>query len=568
MKTIINEKFFEEIKCDTAEIIKKNQVAPIDWKGYRNYLFKGDRLTFENQYFERRRQLATLALSLNVSREQPEVIDFLEEVIWEICNEYTWALPAHLKINPIKMTFDYSSSRMIDLFAAETAQTLSEIMELHELLLSAQIKKRIRIEIENRVLLPFEEKQWEWERLENNWSAVIAGCIGMTTLSLLPYNSHRQNQIIKRLENSFDKYLSSFGDDGACVEGIAYWTYGFGYYCYFAEKYQEKFKDDKFLKNTKLKAIAAFPFYTNIGKNRFLPFSDSHESEIPSGLLTFCRKVYKVSTPSVSRINSLHFDHCYRWAHLYRSLIWTEINEEEDSSFYHYFENSEWLIIKNIEEEFVFAAKGGRNDESHNHNDSGHFLIGCLDELLLTDFGAGEYTKDYFDDDRRYHLLNNRSLGHSVPLINGTEQQAGDFGTKNATFEKKDEKIYFSLNLQESYTEKTNMCLYKRLWKCNPKQQVIELEDQINFASEWDNTVTQNFVSEYKPVILNDSICWTGKSSKLFLNFQIDEDEPYVLSEKIQTHRGEEDIVYRTELRSKREGGEYKRKYIFRLEKF
>ncbi|MDY4307971.1 hypothetical protein SNF32_14980 [Enterococcus mundtii] len=46
----------------------------------------------------------------------------------------------------------------------------------------------------------------------------------------------------------------------------------------------------------------------------------------------------------------------------------------------------------------MFAAKGGRNDESHNHIDIGHFVFGTREDLFLTDLGAGEYTKDYFDE--------------------------------------------------------------------------------------------------------------------------------------------------------------------------
>ncbi|UJF15696.1 hypothetical protein LZ578_00340 [Jeotgalibaca sp. MA1X17-3] len=141
MRTMVNETFYDEIVRDTSKIMEERQVATIDLKGYQNYLLQGNRLTLEKQYFERRRQLSTLALSISISANQPEVIEFLEEVIWEVCNEYTWALPAHLKLNPVEQTFDSSSPRMIDLFAAETAQTLSEIMELHEVLLSNQIKK-------------------------------------------------------------------------------------------------------------------------------------------------------------------------------------------------------------------------------------------------------------------------------------------------------------------------------------------------------------------------------------------------------------------------------------------
>ena len=84
---------------------------------------------------------------------------------------------------------------------------------------------------------------------------------------------------------------------------------------------------------------------------------------------------------------------------------------------------AQWLICQDGEGN-GFAAKGGNNDENHNHNDIGHFLCVFHGEMLLTDLGAGEYTKDYFGDGR-YDILCNRSMGHSVPLVNGREQCAG-----------------------------------------------------------------------------------------------------------------------------------------------
>lgn len=55
------------------------------------------------------------------------------------------------------------------------------------------------------------------------------------------------------------------------------------------------------------------------------------------------------------------------------------------------------------------AAKGGNNGEPHNHNDVGSFFYLVGDEMLLTDLGAGEYTKEYFHEGR-YRILCNNSL--------------------------------------------------------------------------------------------------------------------------------------------------------------
>ncbi len=71
-----------------------------------------------------------------------------------------------------------------------------------------------------------------------------------------------------------------------------------------------------------------------------------------------------------------------------------------------------------------FAAKAGHNEEHHNHNDCAGFLLNVSGVRFVAEIGAPEYTKDFFSE-KRYENLAARSLGHSVPLINGIEQAAG-----------------------------------------------------------------------------------------------------------------------------------------------
>ena len=70
------------------------------------------------------------------------------------------------------------------------------------------------------------------------------------------------------------------------------------------------------------------------------------------------------------------------------------------------------------------AVKAGHNDEHHNHNDIGSYLLNIDGQRMLTEIGAPEYVKDFFGQGR-YTFLATRSLGHPVPIINGYEQPAG-----------------------------------------------------------------------------------------------------------------------------------------------
>ena len=53
-------------------------------------------------------------------------------------------------------------------------------------------------------------------------------------------------------------------------------------------------------------------------------------------------------------------------------------------------------ILAPDEAPVVLIAKAGHNDENHNQNDVGSFILHVNGESLLTDPGPGLYTRDYF----------------------------------------------------------------------------------------------------------------------------------------------------------------------------
>ena len=84
-------------------------------------------------------------------------------------------------------------------------------------------------------------------------------------------------------------YLKGFGDDGACVEGINYWAYGFGYFTYFAQLlYQYSDGKDNLFDNKKVENIAVFPQKLWFKNNNTVTFSDCGDKFTQrSGLIHF-----------------------------------------------------------------------------------------------------------------------------------------------------------------------------------------------------------------------------------------------------------------------------------------
>lgn len=523
-----------EIKQAEEDYLKQKVVQPIHHYGYLSYFDTGNRHAFEEEYFSRRRQLAVLALSVHGELNQKN-LQLLSDVIWEICNEFTWAVPAHLS-NTMESSFKRETP-CIDLFAAETAQALSEIKYLLGEKLPAIIRMRINQEIERRVFQPFLTQTWFWETSANNWSAVVAGSIGMTALYQLTRGSNYQQAILDKTKVCMEQYLDSFAEDGACLEGVGYWAYGFGYYIYFAELYERILGNSYFLELPKVKIIASFPNQVMLTKTQFALFSDYTETALPTGLLTFCRERFGVEIPPIVKPNHLDDDHCYRFAHLIRDLLWAkEYNNGQPSNGIIYLKDAQWLLAHDHDSKMFFAAKGGSNAESHNHNDVGHLIVGIDQVVFLTDLGAGEYVRSYFQNER-YDFLVTSSKGHSLPVVNGSYQHAGNYHAKNVKYE----DHHFQMDLSEVYPEKAELEALAREYTFMDSKKELLLIDTFMFKGQ-ENRVVESFVTLYPPKVFGNCVMIKAENYQCQLEFETNHLE--VESVVYRTHQAKDQIAY------------------------
>ncbi|PQF22662.1 heparinase II/III family protein [Enterococcus mundtii] len=512
----MKKRFLMQLLEAKKEYLTNKVVPELPVSGYRDYLTTGERLSFEKAYFARRKHATVLALSL-LQKKEAEVVEGLEQVLWEICNEYSWSLPAHLPIEANHFRLD--APTWIDLFAAETGQMLAEIVKLFKKELSETLTFRIQSEIDRRLFVPFVTKTWPFESFENNWSAVVGSSIGMAALDILEKGVGLQVKILMKVDHCMASYLRSFGVDGACEEGVSYWAYGFGYYIYFAEKYQQVYDDDRYLVDDKVKKIAVFPNYVMIAETEAIPFSDYHPADLPSGLLSFCQKRFHVAIPEVRMINDLDFDPCYRFAPLLRNLLWSKrhiVNDQKE--VLHYFEDVAWGVLQSTKENLVFAAKGGRNDESHNHLDIGHFVFGTKEDLFLTDLGAGEYTKDYFDEEKRYRLLVNSALGHSIPIIANNYQLPGAVSAEHTSFQSTRTGGVFKTELASTYPSQIGLLQMDRTLEVDRLKRQILLRDAFKFAKE-NQLVIENFITTNPVEVKGKTVCIVGAKEKCEMYF-------------------------------------------------
>ncbi|MDU2491922.1 MAG: heparinase II/III family protein [Clostridium celatum] len=539
-KNKINEKLINEIES-YIESILDGDVPQISYSSYLKFFESGIRKDFEEEYFKKRKQLTALALYLQWSSSQ-KALDYFKELLWSISNEFSWCLGAHLHFDD--SGFIGESNKIIDLFSAETAETLSEIIIIHKDKLDKMLIKHIKNQIKERVLNPFINEKWEWEEATHNWSAVCAGCIGITALIL--ENGERQDEIIRRVEKSLEYYLSGFSNDGVSLEGIGYWTYGLGYYIYYKSLKNEDIEDNHI---EKILAICNFPQAVQISEEVFVPFSDVPPNmSLPSGLISYLYQKYKINLPIVSQITSFDFDHCYRWAHISRNLWWTsdEIFNNNLKDGINLFNESQWFTLR--DKDVFFAIKGGSNNEPHNHNDLGSFVLAVDGKIILTDLGAGPYTAGYFGKER-YTYDNTRSYYHSVPLINGFEQSKTN---ENCNFRLEDcdkDNINLIIDITNAYS-KASIESYKRKVKYIYENRELIINDTVN--SLYKLTVNEGLISYIKPSVIEEGlILWNIKDNEIRLKFDSNNLELKIEEKMVKNHYGNECIVYRIGLISK-----------------
>ena len=436
-KSRIMNLFCEQYQNQIAQLANRMQgeaMPPLTEELFALFETTGNRLKYEDVYFKRRKFLAVFGMAAYLWG-RPADVEKLEEILVAICEEECWALPAHVNRgeNP-------NWRNTVDLFAAETAQALAEIVTLVNkagLGLSEGVCTKVKTEIESRVLCPFEQSHQGWECSNHNWNAVCGGSIGSAAIYLLAEQEKtRLDGLLKRICYSLSFYLDGFPEDGVCMEGIGYFTYGMTYFVGFAEqllRYSQGSID--LFANAKVRKIAEFQQKMYFNNGQTVSFSDGDkQAKFRMGLTAFLAKQYDtVQIPNRNFACDFETDPCYRFMGLLRDVLWTGAYEEPVETAgneraaviarHEVLASAQWSICES-NNGIGFAIKGGNNGEPHNHNDVGSFLYSAGGEQFLCDLGAGEYTGEYFGSGR-YDILCNSSEGHNIPIMNGEFQKAG-----------------------------------------------------------------------------------------------------------------------------------------------
>lgn len=466
----------------------------LTYTDFKRYWDTGDRGIYEGKYFSRRLAMDCSALLSLIYPEEEKYLARLMDVIYAICDEYTWCLPAHQKV------LETSNNSVIDLFASETGFALAEIYTMLEDRLEPLIKSRIRAEIERRIISSYKSREpyaW-WETSGSNWNAVCTGSVACTVMLMYP---ELFDSLKPRFDKAMEHYLGGFADDGICIEGCGYWHYGFGFFAVYADMVRE-FTGGRtnLFAREKVRRVSTFIQKMFLSGHASVSFADGGRGlRYHLGLVHYLKNEYPDDVRVFSPALSYNYDGCGRFCLQLRSLIWF------DEKYYTDYDvsadtctlapDSQWFI--KTCENYGFAAKGGHNDELHNHNDVGSFIFAKGGRQIFVDLGSGVYTRQYFSKER-YGILECSSRGHSVPIIGGKYQL---FGKQYASREIKYENGVFSADISGAYALDELKAL-KRSFSFTDS--TVTLTDKFDYTG--DGEITERLVTLVMPEIIEDGV--------------------------------------------------------------
>lgn len=545
---------YENEVRDISNQLRDEMMPELSRELFDEYEITGNRLRYEEGYFKRREFLSTFGLA-SVIWHKKEDIEKLEYVIKGICSEECWALSAHVK------RLENPNWRMtIDLTASETGHTLAHLYTLLKDELSEETKECIRKEVFRRILTPFMSAKapaYWWEDATNNWNAVCCGNIGSTAIYLLE-DGPEKDAFLERIRYDIETYyLAGFGDDGVCEEGLGYWVYGFMNMVVFAMDQRLYDPDHDMMALKKVEKIAHFQEMCYFSHGRTISFSDgSSNGEYPMGLTCCLANLYKdIRFPDPIYARGFSKDRCWNWNELYTGWYWTKnyledvekkiVEEpkpilEEGTDF---LKDAQWCIFRG-RDNTALVAKGGNNDEPHNHNDVGSFLYLADGEALLEDLGSGEYTKKYFSDER-YEIFCTRGKGHNMPIIGGVDQKAGSKYRADA-FERKDENTIL-ISFAKAY-DVAGVDTVLREMSFEKETGSFTVSDHV--VCDAGVTVFENLVTRY-PVTVHtgqdhkNKVVIHGERHKLVIEFGEAARDVLVIKEPHVNHEAQDELINR-----------------------
>lgn len=515
----------QKIISDADEAITFNW-PHIPATAYLDFKRSGERYRMEKFWTDGLTVIKKLVLA-EILQGEGKYIDAIANGSWAVCEQSTWVLSAHLPSQKGGAGIPNINDPIIDLGSGEVSSSLAWVYYFFKddfEKISPFLKARIPYEINRRIISPYTSRNDFWwlgfqnEKFVNNWNPWCNYNVLLSTLLLGEEISPKTRQeVLQKSMRSVDKFINYYKEDGVCEEGPAYWTHAGAKMMEYLELLKTYSGGKISLSNEPLiKNMGTYIIDAHIDKDYYINFADS-SVRVQTDPGTVFRYGNYVNDASLREFGSFlahqneffsypiseYLDSSIHNIGLYPMIKATRPNKKVPiSSWFKDNEVAKARTQEDFSKGFFFAAKGGYNDESHNHNDVGSFILYHDGTPLLADIGVETYSSKTFGS-KRYEIWTMQSDYHNLPIINGFSQKDGkEFKASQVSFKASNSEVHFDLNIAGAYPIEASCDFWKRNFTLKRKSNPKLIIEENYLLKEHKGENQEHFIATQLPILV------------------------------------------------------------------
>lgn len=508
---------------------------------YLDFARNGARVPNDSHMGERLGVLSDLVMG-EMLEGKGRFMDAIGNGVWSICEQSTWVTTAHIYWQLSGTAIPDVDSRFIDLSGSRYAANMAWVYYLlgEELgKLSPTIPKRMRDELNRHtfdIYLQRDDMFWLGFRegaQVNNWNPYCNFHV-VTAALLAEEDAERRTAIVKKSMRSVDQFINYFEDDGGCEEGPSYW----GMAAAMLDNYLKLLSDYTdgqldIYDNQRVKNIGLYIANAHIDSTYYVNFADAEPKAGPSGLSIFRygQHIKDSSLMKFGAYNAMMKNFAERpgGGNIDEQLkvieVYNDLNATEPVAPYYrsvWMDGIEVAVARTkagTPKGLTLAMKGGFNNESHNHNDIGNFILYADGRPIIVDAGVGTYVAATFDH-RRYTIWNMQSQFHNVPVINGVQQKEGaQYRAKDVRFTDNGRTMKFRLDIAGAYPEEAACREWIRDFTFDRGRNTVTLTETYTLAEQKGEVILNFMTCAQVDRSTNGKAIFTSEGRTLVMHF-------------------------------------------------
>jgi hypothetical protein len=519
--------FWESVPSDlkdsilaTADALSCYEYPPLPASLYMDFSRTGNRTRFEEPYFSRRRALGSFVLAECV-RNDGGFIDRIVDGIDAIAGESAWQLPAHNSYirDTKQLPLPDVTAPVLDLFACETGALLAMVSHVMAEVLdrvSPFIRKRINWLLDERIIQPYVERHFWWmgngDEPMCNWTPwctqnvlIVAGLRGVERETLRP--------IVAKAAYSLDCFLKDYGEDGCCSEGAEYYRHA-GLCLFGSIEVLDSFAPGVFsplYRVKKIRNIAKYILDVHVDDRYYINFADcspiagragvreylfGKRADCPELMRFAAEDWQKRDDPALpNEINLYYRVQAISLAGEIADAA-ASVNAAPASVSSASAAGSSAVCLRAVcsrasqdawypsvglfiarSKSLCLAVKAGGNGDSHNHNDTGSFILYKDGKPGIIDIGVESYSAKTFSPER-YDIWTMQSAWHNLPTFGDHMQRDGvEYHARDVDVRSSDMLSSISMELSGAWDCESGVRSFRRTIAFDKASGIVTVED-------------------------------------------------------------------------------------------